>query len=661
MKSHSVSKFLGIDAGGTFTDFVLIDDNGWEIHKVLSTPSNPADAILQGIEEMGLMDDVEHGSIYIVHGSTVATNAALERKGAKTVYIANKGFKDVLTIGRQARQELYNLAPKVIEPPVPSELCLEVDCRRGSKGEILQALSDEDIEHLVNEVEKLKPEAVAINLLFSFLDDEEEKRLEAALVDHYFVSRSSFVLPKYKEYERGIATWLNASLGPKVLNYMQRLMASLEGCQVSIMQSSGGTMAIEQAANRAANLLLSGPAGGLSAVRTIGKSCNEDRIISFDMGGTSTDVALMDGDFRLTDEGKINHWPIAIPMLEMATIGAGGGSIAWIDEAQMLHVGPESAGSFPGPACYGNGGTQPTVTDANVVLGRLRPEAFLGGGMNLDYGKAEAAVSALAEQLNMDTVALARGIVTIAEHQMVRALHSISIQKGYDPSEFLLCCFGGAGGMHVCSLAEQMKIDQAIVPINSGVLSAFGMLSAPKQRQYTQTYIRLWSQLNAQEIERYFEEMEATGRHELLKEQTLPEDIQVERSLDLRYLGQSFTLNIPYSDTSDKLFIQKHLDQYGHTLESDIEIVNLCVGLKAPGKVSSLPNFQPKNKDLSSRQVNLPTEEQKVSIYEREKLHSGSTLIGPAIITEKVSTTWLKPGWSLKVDSVGNLILEQIN
>lgn len=661
MKSHSVSKFLGIDAGGTFTDFVLIDDNGWEIHKVLSTPSNPADAILQGIEEMGLMDDVEHGSIYIVHGSTVATNAALERKGAKTVYIANKGFKDVLTIGRQARQELYNLAPKVIEPPVPSELCLEVDCRRGSKGEILQALSDEDIEHLVNEVEKLKPEAVAINLLFSFLDDEEEKRLEAALMDHYFVSRSSFVLPKYKEYERGIATWLNASLGPKVLNYMQRLMASLEGCQVSIMQSSGGTMAIEQAANRAANLLLSGPAGGLSAVRTIGKSCNEDRIISFDMGGTSTDVALMDGDFRLTDEGKINHWPIAIPMLEMATIGAGGGSIAWIDEAQMLHVGPESAGSFPGPACYGNGGTQPTVTDANVVLGRLRPEAFLGGGMNLDYGKAEAAVSALAEQLNMDTVALARGIVTIAEHQMVRALHSISIQKGYDPSEFLLCCFGGAGGMHVCSLAEQMKIDQAIVPINSGVLSAFGMLSAPKQRQYTQTYIRLWSQLNAQEIERYFEEMEATGRHELLKEQTLPEDIQVERSLDLRYLGQSFTLNIPYSDTSDKLFIQKHLDQYGHTLESDIEIVNLCVGLKAPGKVSSLPNFQPKNKDLSSRQVNLPTEEQKVSIYEREKLHSGSTLIGPAIITEKVSTTWLKPGWSLKVDSVGNLILEQIN
>lgn len=657
MKTQSVSKLLGIDAGGTFTDFILIDGAEWSIHKVLSTPDNPAKAILKGIEELGLMPDVQAGTIYIVHGSTVATNAALERKGAQTAYVTNTGFKDVLTIGRQARPELYNLSPEPIIPPVPSELCLEVNCRRNAQGEIDQPLNETDITHLIQQIEALQPEAVAINLLYSYLNDDEEQRIEKALMGRYFVSRSSFVLPKYKEYERGIATWLNASLGPKVNQYMRTLMNSLSACRVGIMQSSGGTMAIEQAANRAVNLLLSGPAGGLSAVRTIGQSIARDKIISFDMGGTSTDVSLMDGDFQLTDEGKINHWPIATPMLDMATIGAGGGSIAWVDGAGMIHVGPESAGSDPGPACYGNGGTRATVTDANLVLGRLRPEYFLGGDMALDYDKAHTAITHLADQLNLKTIDLAKGIIKLAEQQMVQALHGISIQKGYDPGDFLLCCFGGAGGMHVCSLAEQMNIKEAIVPMNSGVLSAFGMLSAPQQRQLTQTHICEWQNTTCQDLEHRFKALETSGYQELLKEHAKPEDIIIQRSVDLRYKGQSFTLNVPYSIDASQAFITKHRAQYGHTLNSPVELVNLCVTLKAGAKINHIPQFETGLTTEHSQSITLPTGEQDVPVVPRSSLSPGDILNGPAIITEKVSTTWLKAGWQLSIDEFGNMRL----
>ena len=308
------TQYLGIDAGGTFTDFVLVSAKERKIHKVLSTPENPALAILQGIQELGLNKKLSKGQLYIVHGSTVATNAALERKGARTVYVTNKGFKDILTIGRQARHDLYNLCPKPVEAPVPPDLCLEVNTRRDAAGSLISPLTEQDIYQLIEKIDALSPEAVAINLLFSFIEPNEEVKLEEALREKYFTSRSSFVLPKYKEYERGIATWLNASLGPKVNQYMNTLIEQLEGCPISVMQSSGGTMDISQAAHRAVNLLLSGPAGGLSAIRNISKQCGIDKIISFDMGGTSTDVALLDGDFSLTDEGTINHWPIAIPV-----------------------------------------------------------------------------------------------------------------------------------------------------------------------------------------------------------------------------------------------------------------------------------------------------------------------------------------------------------
>jgi len=659
-KTSKEIKYLGIDAGGTFTDFVLIDGSHWKTHKVLSTPDNPARAILQGIEQLSLTESISKGDIAIVHGSTVATNALLERKEARTAYVANQGFKDLLTIGRQARQELYNLNPKPLSPPVPPELCFEIDCRRDASGNIVQALSDEALNKLVEQVTNCSPDAIAINLLFSYICSEEEEQIAAALEGCGFVSRSSSVLPKYKEYERGIATWLNASLGPKVDFYMRHLMDKLGHCRISIMQSSGGTIAIDQAADRAVNLLLSGPAGGLAAIRTLGRLCGKTHLISFDMGGTSTDVALMQGDFKLTDEGRINHFPVAVPMLDMQTIGAGGGSIAWLDEASMLHVGPQSAGSYPGPACYDRGGSQPTITDANIVLGRLLPNAFLGGKMQLNTQRAIEAIQQLAAELEMETITLAKGMISVAEQQMVNALHGISVQKGYDPANFTLCCFGGAGGLHICSLAEQMQMTQAIVPLNSGVLSAYGMLTAPRQRQLSMTRLEDWHQAELADLEQLYQAMEEQGSTELTAENVSLDQITCLRSLDLRYKGQSYTLNIPFSDQAAFEFTQCHQRQYGHTLDKPVELVNLCLSLKADAFITEpLTRLHPNanHNTQGSYEVTIPSESVPVSVYQRDDLTEDCRITGPAIIVESVSTTWLESGWLLTLDPYGNLIL----
>jgi N-methylhydantoinase A len=650
-------KYLGVDAGGTFTDFVLFSANSWQIHKVLSTPDNPAFAILQGINELGLNTELSTGALYIVHGSTVATNAALERKGARTVYVANKGFKDILTIGRQARQELYNLFPKPTPAPVPKDLCLEVDTRRDANGKLIQPLSEQSISKLVKQIDALSPEAVAINLLFSFLDSAEEERIEEALKSTYFTSRSSFVLPKYKEYERGIATWLNASLGPKVNRYMETLIARLEGCPISVMQSTGGTMEISQAANRAVNLLLSGPAGGLSAVRSLSKQSGLNKIISFDMGGTSTDVALMNGDFTLTDEGTINHWPIAVPMLDIITIGAGGGSIAWQDQGGMLHVGPQSAGSNPGPACYDNGGTDVTVTDANVILGRLLPNGFLNGTMRLNPEKSAQAAKSLSKRLGISPAEVAHGIIKVAEHQMIQALNRISIKKGHNPADFVLCCFGGAGGLHVCSLAEQLKMKQAIVPMHSGVLSAAGMLTAPKQRQLTITRVSLWTDVLQTDLDKAFYALEARGISSLNEEAPGHPDINIQRSVDLRYQGQSYTLNVPYTSNSAQHFIDVHAQQFGHKLNHPVELVNLCVDLSIESTITPPALNFPSTHPCPYQFTKTSDSDTAIPVFDRSSLNNLHALNGPLLITEHVSTTWLKKGWSCRLDDFGNLLL----
>lgn len=651
---------LGVDTGGTFTDFVLYDGEGLRVHKVLSTPDAPERAILQGVRELGI-DGAQLEQLRMVHGSTVATNAVLEGKGVRTVFITNYGLADMLTLGRQAREELYNLQPQPVAPPVPPELCLETGGRLAADGTVVEPLSRDQLEDLRQRILHLGPEAVAINLLFSFLDDEFEKQIEAIVPDGIFVSRSSDILPEYKEYERGITTWLNAWVGPLVEGYLSRLEAGLSGASVSVMQSSGNTIAASMAGKQAVHMLLSGPAGGLSAAQRVGALAGRERLLTFDMGGTSTDVALIDGDLQLTSEGHIGRYPVSVPMVDMHTIGAGGGSIARVDAGGLLQVGPESAGASPGPACYGGGGTEATVTDANLVLGRLRPDAFLGGGMSLDAAAAEKAVGAIAKRMHIGLHEAAEGIIRIANEHMARALRVMSVQRGLDPRQMTLNSFGGAGGLHVCALADALGMRHAMVPVHAGVLSALGMLTAPRGRQLSRTHRCLLRETDAKEIAGLFGELEEEGEQSLRQE--LPSGgIDFRYSLDLRYRGQSYTLNVPWEgrcEGSESAFHRAHEERYGHKLELPVELVNLRLELKGPQPELPLTLAGGAGAEAFIGRASLYGIDAAVDVWAREGLCGGDEVVGPALITERVSTTYLAPGWRCSVDPHGNLMLER--
>ena len=648
---------LGVDTGGTFTDFVLFDGQSLRLHKRLSTPHAPEQAILLGIQEMGL----DPAELNIIHGSTVATNAALEGKGVRTAFITNRGHADMLTIGRQARRELYNLQPDTIAPPVPSELCLETGGRIGANGEPLEPLTEADLQQLQQQLQQLKPDAVAINLMFSFVDAAAEKAIEAIIPTDIFVSRSSKILPEYKEYERGITTWLNAWVGPLVERYLQRLQTGLPDTPIAVMQSSGGTIAADQAGRLAVHMLLSGPAGGLAGARFIGQLAGREQLLTFDMGGTSTDVALIDGELRLSSEGKIGPYPVAVPMVDMHTIGAGGGSIAYIDAGGLLQVGPESAGADPGPACYGRGGTRPTVTDANLVLGRLRPDAFLGGKMQLDFDAAYAAVGKLAEQLQLGVEATAAGIIRLANEHMSQALRVISIQRGVDPQGFTLMPFGGAGGLHVCALAEALGMDQALVPIQGGVLSAFGMLVARRSRELSQTIAARLYQIETASLEQQFQALEQKALAALASEGVSNDQVTLKRSLDLRYCGQSFSLNIPWQALKQcrDAFHQVHQQRYGHRLQQAIELVNIRLSAHGPANPLKIPTLGNKETSGPPKQAQLYGVNEGVMIVAREELSAGQQIDGPLLITETVATTFIEGGWQCRVDDYGNLLLKR--
>ncbi len=667
-------RILGVDTGGTFTDFVYYQQGQLKIHKVLSTPHAPEQAILQGITEMGL--DNELDGLSIVHGSTVATNAVLEKKGVKTLYITNQGLADVLTIGRQARKELYNLTPEPVLPPIPRELCFEVNSRVDAQGNTLQLLEHSELEALKTYIKQHRPDAVAINLLFSFLNNEDECRIEAYLKAHFpnlFISRSSDVLPEYKEYERGIATWLNAWVGPLVQGYLQRLEARTKPASLTVMQSSGGTIAASGAAQHAVRMLLSGPAGGLAGARFIAETVSElsaskqsIRLLTFDMGGTSTDVALIEGDLQLTSEGHIGDYPVAVFMVDMHTIGAGGGSIARVDDGGILQVGPESAGARPGPACYGKGGTQATVTDANLVLGRLSSADFLGGSMSLDIGASEQVIGNLAEQLawtEKDALQqTALGILQVANEHMSRALRVMSIQRGVDPKTLTLVPFGGAGALHVCALAENLQMRQALVPVYAGVLSAFGMVVAPRSRELSHTINRLTDHSQEAEIQEQLHKLEQKGREELMAEGIAAEQIIVQASVDLRYLGQSYTLNIVWQNLEQAVadFHKLHQKRYGHQHQQPVELVNVRIKTSATSVPVQLPELESSAatpEAIAHRSVYGA--EQPVPVFQRETLLAGQKIDGPALIVEQVSTTWLAPHWHCVVDKVGNLILNR--
>ena len=647
---------LGIDTGGTFTDFVLWDGQGLRIHKVLSTPRQPEQAVLQGIRELGLSASDE---LYIVHGSTVATNAVLEGKGVRTVFITNRGLGDMLAIGRQARRELYNLQPELVAPPVPRELCLETGGRLSAQGEVVETLTGQDLQQLQEKITALAPQAVAINLLFSYLDDRFEKQLAESMPQGLFVSRSSAILPEYKEYERGMTTWLNAYIGPLVDGYLQGLCAGIPEAKVSVMQSSGGTIAAEQAGAQAVHMLLSGPAGGLAAARFIGEQTGCQRLLTFDMGGTSTDVALVDGEIQLTSEGHIGAYPVSVPMVDMHTIGAGGGSLAWIDSGGLLQVGPQSAGADPGPACYGRGSTQATVTDANLLLGRLQAEAFLGGGMRLDVDAAREAVAGVGRRLGLSVEQAAAGIIRIANEHMAQALRVMSVQRGIDPRDLTLVSFGGAGGLHVCALADALGMQQAVVPMYSGVLSAFGMLVAPKARQLSRTLNVLCDAIEAEAVNARMAELGQQGEAELVAEGVAREQITLQSSLDLRYQGQSYTLNVPWHDMHQAVaaFHELHQHRFGHRLDLPVELVNIRLALSSPVEGVAINTLKESTSRDDTPRPSASADE--LVVVPRMGLAIGERIKGPALITETVATSYLAAGWSCEVHAAGHLLLQR--
>lgn len=644
---------IGIDTGGTFTDFVVFDGTRLRTHKQLSTPNAPEQAILAGLTALGMLGE----DARIVHGSTVATNALLEGKGARTVFITNRGFGDLLSIGRQARAALYDLTPSVPPVPVPPALCLETGGRLGADGQVVEDLSIDELVTLRRAVQALAPDAVAICLLFAFQDDRFERRIAAALASlPTFVCRSSEVLPEVREYERGMATWLNACVGPLMHRYLSALADRLAPARLAVMQSSGLSAAPAFAARHAVNLLLSGPAGGLLGARHVAALAGCKHLLTFDMGGTSTDVALIDGELALTTEGAVGPYPVAVPMVDMHTIGAGGGSLARVDAAGLLHVGPQSAGAAPGPACYGLGGTAATVTDANVVLGRLPAGLELGGCLRIDAVAARAAVAHVAAALGEVSVErAAQGIVDLANEHMQQALRVISVERGVDPRAYTLVSFGGAGGLHVCALADALGMRHALVPAQAGVLSALGMTVARPGRHLSKTLRCLLADVSDADIEYGYDTLQQSAVADLLAEGHARAALRIRRTVDLCYRGQSFALTLPWAaqEVLATRFCAAHQRRYGHVLDRPIELVNLRLAVDV---ATELPDFSA----ASAAPLALPRSlDGGIALYAQAALVPGQRLAGPAIVVSPVGTAYIDLGWLGHADGAGNLRLER--
>ena len=681
---------LGVDTGGTFTDFVLVRDGSARTLKVPSTPADPSRAILDGIHALELDAELAAGRLRIVHGSTVATNALLEGRLARTLYVGNRGFEDVPVLGRQARRELYALQPALEPDLVPDDLRVGTGGRIAIDGTELEPLTEADLDELAKVADARGAEAVAINLLYSYLDARAERRIAERLGGARFVSCSSDVLPEYREYERGVATWLNAALGPVVGGYLTRLAAATRGNRLAVMMSSGATLDATHAAGHAVTLLLSGPAGGavaaarLAAARGAAQGRAPQRLLTFDMGGTSTDVALVDGTVALTNEGSIAGLPIAIPMADIHTIGAGGGSIARIDGGGLLQVGPRSAGAQPGPACYGRGGTEATVTDANVVLGRLPANGFLGGRATLDVDAARRAIASIAAALGTTIEGAAEGIVAVANENMAGALRLISVERGYDPRDFALCCFGGAGGMHVCALADSLGMTEVLLPRAGSVLSALGMLQAAPGRQGTRAVHRPLREA-APDIPAIVSALTLAARAELEADGVDPTACTTTPSIDMRYIGQSYYLNLALDDaapadgqdgghdgaqdsaaTLEARFHAAHAARYGHRVAAPVELVNVRVRVEGPAPLGELPGLL---EDAPPAGVILDAENHPagaVPMHARGRMAQDSKedreatpVTGPAIITEPYTCTWVAEGWLAVVEADGTLVLRR--
>jgi N-methylhydantoinase A len=691
---------VAIDTGGTFTDCVWIDAEArLRMLKVFSTPADPSQAIIEALRKIN-----HQGELVILHGTTVGTNTLLERKGARTALVTTAGFEDAIEIGRQARPKLYDFFFDRIEPLIPADLRFGLEERTASDGTILTPPSPADLKQLASQIRSKQPESIALSLLFSFANPRNEQAIVEALKPLGVpLSISHQILPEFREYERTSTVVINAYLQPVMQRYLENLEHRAEQlrlerpvkyrverrfsaaksvhknvralapvARIFVMQSSGGITALASAASEPVRTVLSGPAGGVVGAAATARASGFDRIIAFDMGGTSTDVSLVEGAITTASHAEVAGLPIAVPMLDIHTVGAGGGSLARFDAAGVLRVGPESAGADPGPICYGRG-TQPTVTDANLLLGRLQPTRFLGGDFTLDLDRTHRVTQEwLKKQGSPLTLEkFAAGMIRVVNATMEKAIRVVSIERGRDPRDYALVAFGGAGGLHACALAEALSIPHVIVPALPGALSALGILFSDVVKDYSRTVLwRVAGKLPAAKLDREFSALKKQAMKDFQNE-AWSGRVQHHASVDLRYRGQGYELNLPFTRNLLKDFHNEHHRRYGYAhpdRETELVTLRLRATLKsAPLKATSAhvgtaALGRPGRAKLGSpstpkAQVLFDGKKHATAIYSRETLKPGKTYRSPAIITEYSATTVIPPRTSFRVDPAGSLII----
>ncbi len=656
-----MSQFIiGIDTGGTFTDFVILDKKGklkkW---KVLSTPSDPSRAIIQGLEDV--LKDFSKEPIKIVHGTTVGTNAFLERKGAKTCLITTKGFEDVLFIGRQARPALYDLYAQKPQDMISRQMVLGVEERCNANGEILVELERSELEKCASFLDKRSVQSIAVCFLHSYINSENEEKLGRFLEKRGMkVYLSSRLIPEFREFERMSTTVINAYLGPVVGNYIRTLKEKLPMASIMVQLSSGGCLPADRVEHMAAATILSGPAGGVLASLELGKSLGIKNILTFDMGGTSTDVSLCPGQLIYTRDYRIEGFPINLPVIDVHTVGAGGGSVAWIDKGGLLKVGPRSAGADPGPVCYGKG-EEITVTDANLFLGRLRPERFLGGRMGLETDKVCKKMGELASRLGLEPVETAMGIIRLVNLNMVQALQKVSIERGYDPRKFHLVSFGGAAGLHALSVAQELGITRVIIPNMAGVFSAQGLACSNLVFEASKGLFWQSNLHDMSVLKKAIFELEKSVNMQARSSFTTQEQrVKTASFVDVRYLGQSFEIMIPFENEWQRTFHKEHKRLYGYSMpQRAIEVTAIRTrleilqkGKKTPltytlNEISNLDGVDPVSLPHEFSDIIFENGKKKVAVVNRDDLPYNKLVQGPFLITDDFTTILVQEGWAM--------------
>jgi len=672
---------IGADIGGTFTDLQILDSRSGRIvsHKIATTPDDPSIGLMAGIHEAAARFGFALGDVgYLLHGTTIATNAVLERKFPAGALVTTAGFEDVLEITRHARREVYSLRPRPFPVLIPRDRRLGVPERVTASGVVDRELTDVDLAELTRRIAALGVATIAVTLLNAYVNPVHERAIKAHLATALpllAVSISSEISPEIREYERSSTTVLNALLMPVVKAYLHRLAARMQTerfePRLLIVQSNGRVCSPETAAREPVRLLLSGPSGGALAALHLSRALAEPALVGVDMGGTSYDVSVVRDDrIDLVNQGEIDRLPVRVPMVEIRTIGAGGGSIALVSAGRRLTVGPESAGASPGPVCYGHGGTEPTVTDANLILGRLDPAFFLGGKMKLDLAAARAAIAArIADPLGVSIEQAASGILTMTNANLAAAIRLSLFEKGLDPRDFALLSFGGAGSLHALQVAEELNIRRAIFPRDASTLSAWGILHSDIGHDFARSRVMLAEVSNLPAITTMAAELVAEGTARLVADAIPPQARQLHFSADLRYRGQAFELTIPWDvQTPDRLALDRlvmdfhsaHRQRFSYSNRDDaVELVTLrlaAIGaLDRPSPGTGAPNARNQT-DRATRPVWLDGSWQKIPVLRRTTLEIGNSVAGPALIEEDYTTALISTGWSVRADSAGHLI-----